>query len=91
MVLPAVVILKVAVVVAAAVPGDLGHSVRGAANTITTQTPPLTELQLPALGAAAGMGLTHPTTVLVSPTAQNTETGAMMRLNAGECLIAGRI
>ena len=43
----AVVILKVAVVVAAAVPVDSGHSVKDAANTITTtQTPLLTELQL---------------------------------------------
>ena len=44
----AVVILKVAVVVAAAVPVDPDHSVKDAAHTITTtQTPLLTELQLP--------------------------------------------
>ena len=90
---PAVVILKVAVVViAAAVPEDLGHSVGGAANIITTtQAPPLTELKSPALDVAARMVLTRLTPVLVSPTAHNIKTGAMLRLNAGECLIAGRI
>ena len=89
---PAAVNLKVAVVtITVAGPEDLGHSVEGAANTIiTTQAPPLTELKSPASDVAAKMVLTRLTPALVNPTAYTITTGAIKRLNAGECLIAGR-